>query len=102
MELSEHITQIAGALALIVALVVGLGWMVKKLNHGGFSGNGDIRIVASTFLGPKEKVLLLEVRDRQVLIGVNAGGITALGEFSTDAEINASGGFSGVLAEARK
>jgi flagellar protein FliO/FliZ len=102
MELSEHITQIAGALALIVALVVGLGWLVKKLNHGGFSGNGDIRIVASTFLGPKEKVLLLEVKDRQVLIGVNAGGITALSEFAADTAVSAPGAFAGVLAEAKK
>lgn len=102
MELSEHITQIAGALALIVALVVGLGWLVKKLNHGGFSGNGDIRIVASTFLGPKEKVLLLEVKDRQVLIGVNAGGITALGEFAAGTDASGTSAFAGVLAEAKK
>ena len=102
MELSDHIAQIAGALALIVALVVGLGWLVKRLNHGGFSGSGDIRVVASTFLGPKEKVLLLEVKDRQVLIGVNAGGITALGEFPNSENADASPSFAGVLSEAKK
>ena len=46
---------------------------------------GDIKVVASTFLGPKERVLLLEVQDRQILVGVNPNCIQALGEFSSDA-----------------
>lgn len=101
MELSDHISQIAAALVLIVALVVGLGWLVKRLNHGSFSAAGDIKVVASTFLGPKEKVLLLEVKNRQVLIGVNAQSITALGEFELPDSTQQSGSFANVLTEAK-
>ena len=101
MELSDHIAQIAAALVLIVALVVGLGWLVKRLNHGSFTGAGDIKVVASTFLGPKEKVLLLEVKNRQVLIGVNAQSITALSEFEIADAAQTASSFAGVLAEAK-
>ena len=101
MELSDHISQIAMALALIVALVIGLGWLVKRLNSSRFSGAGEIRIVASSYLGPKEKVVLLEVRDRQVLVGVNAQGISALGDFELPDSASASGTFQHALAEAK-
>ena len=81
MEVAAHIPQVALALALIVALVVGLGFVIKRLNQGGLRQGGDIKVVASTFLGPKERVLLLEVNDRQILVGVNPNCIQALSEF---------------------
>jgi flagellar protein FliO/FliZ len=81
MEIGEHITQIGLALALIVALVVALGYVVKRLNQGGLRNAGDIKVVASTFLGPKERILLVEVNDRQILVGVNPQSINALSEF---------------------
>jgi flagellar protein FliO/FliZ len=81
MEVAAHIPQVALALVLIVALVVGLGFVIKRLNHGGLRQGGDIKVVASTFLGPKERVLLLEVNGRQILVGVNPNCIQALSEF---------------------
>jgi len=82
MEIGAHIPQVALALALIVALVLGLGFVIKRLNQGGMRHSGGrIKVVATTFLGPKERVLLLEVNDRQILVGVNASGINALTEF---------------------
>lgn len=81
MEVGTHIPQVAMALALIIALVVGLGFVIKRLNQGGLRQGGDIKVVASTFLGPKERVLLLEVSDRHILIGVNPNSIQALSEF---------------------
>lgn len=85
MEVGAHIPQVALALALIVALVLGLGFVIKRLNHGGMRQGGDIKVVASTYLGPKERVLLLEVNDRHVLVGVNPNCIQALTEFPATA-----------------
>lgn len=101
MEISEHISQIVLALALIIALVIGLGLLVKRLNQGSLSGAGEIKVVASTYLGPKEKILLLEVRGRQVLVGVNPQSINALCQFDSDGTRSAQSSFSTVLAEAR-
>lgn len=98
MEIGEHITQIGLALALIVALVVALGYVVKRLNQGGLRNAGDIKVVASTFLGPKERILLVEVNDRQILVGVNPQSINALSEFQVSeagAGAHAGGGSFG-------
>lgn len=84
MEIGEHISQVGLALALIVALVVALGYVVKRLNHGGLRNAGDIKVVATTYLGPKERILLVEVNGRQILLGVNAQSIRALSEFETE------------------
>lgn len=97
MEIGDHITQVGFALALIITLVFGLGFVMKRLNSGGFSASGDIKIVASTFLGPKERVVLLEVKDRHVLIGVNGQGISALSEFPAEPESESP--FAGVMKE---
>ena len=99
MEIGDHIAQVGFALLLIVALVVGLGFLLRRLNQGGLGSSGDIRVVASTFLGPKDKVMLVEVRGRELLLGVNGQAITSLAEFPAPAE--AVQPFSKVLDEAR-
>ena len=90
MEVAEHIPQVAIALVSIVAIVLGLGFVVKRLNHGGLRPNGEIKVVASTFLGPKERVLLLEVRKRQILVGVNPHCIQTLAEFPESADFSST------------
>lgn len=94
------VAQVALALAFIVVLVVGLGFAVRRMNGARFRTTADIEVVASTYLGPKERVLLLKVQDRQVLIGINAQCIAALGEFP--AEAKNSSGFEAVLREASR
>jgi flagellar protein FliO/FliZ len=79
--------------------VLALGYTMKRLNGGGFKSGGDIRVVSSTFLGPKERILLLEVRDRQILVGVNPQCIRTLAEFPAGHE--GSGSFREALGEAR-
>jgi flagellar protein FliO/FliZ len=109
MEMGDHILQVLLALGLVVGLVVALGFAMKRINSGGFKSGGEIKVVASTFLGPKERILLLQVRDRQVLVGANPNGIRALSEFpappggssgDTSADNQAGGGFERALREA--
>ena len=97
MEIGDHILQVLLALLLVIGLVVALGLVVRRMNHGAFKSGGDIRVVASTFLGPKERILLVRVRDREVLLGVNPQCISALGEFAAG---EATASFDTALKEA--
>ena len=73
MQMGDHILQVLLALGVVVGLVVALGYAMRRINGGHLKTGGDIRVVASQFLGPKERILLLEVKDRQIRQGVSRG-----------------------------
>jgi len=66
------------ALLAVLALVVGLGWVLKRMPGSSFRPAEGIKVVASVAVGPKERVVVLEVGGEQLLLGVTAGGISAL------------------------
>ncbi|MGV8958966.1 MAG: flagellar biosynthetic protein FliO [Stenotrophomonas sp.] len=66
------------ALLAVLALIVGLGWLLKRLPGTGFRPAEGLRVVASLNVGAKERVVVVEVNGEQLLLGVTAGGISAL------------------------
>jgi flagellar protein FliO/FliZ len=66
------------ALLLVLALIVGLGWLLKRMPGSGFKPAEGLRIVASLNVGAKERVLVVDVNGEQLLLGVTAGGINTL------------------------
>lgn len=70
------------ALALILALIFASAWVMKRLGGINVSGNG-MKVLTGMSVGPREKVLLLEVGDKQILIGVASGNVSHLQTFDT-------------------
>ncbi|WP_305806537.1 flagellar biosynthetic protein FliO [Stenotrophomonas sp. YIM B06876] len=66
------------ALLAVLALIVGLGWLLKRLPGTGFRPAEGLRVVASLNVGAKERVVVVEVNGEQLLLGVTAGGISPL------------------------
>lgn len=66
------------ALLLVLGLIVGLGWLLKRMPGSGFRPAAGLKLVASLPLGAKERVVVVEVAGQQLLLGVTAGGIHAL------------------------
>lgn len=66
------------ALLLVLALVVGLGWLLKRMPGSSFRQAEGLKLVASVAVGAKERVVVLEVNGEQMLLGVTAGGISKL------------------------
>lgn len=66
------------ALLLVLALIVGLGWLLKRMPGSGFRNTEGLRIVTSLAVGAKERVVVVEVNGQQLLLGVTAYGITPL------------------------
>lgn len=66
------------ALLLVLGLIVGLGWLLKRMPGSGFRTSEGLKLVASLPLGAKERVVVVEVNGQQVLLGVTAGGISTL------------------------
>ena len=66
------------ALLLVLALIVGLGWLLKRMPGSGFRPAAGLKLVASLQVGAKERVVVVDVGGQQLLLGVSAGGISAL------------------------
>ncbi|WP_185750233.1 flagellar biosynthetic protein FliO [Stenotrophomonas sp. 278] len=66
------------ALLAVLALIVGLGWVLKRMPGSGFKPAEGLRVVASLNVGAKERVVVVEVNGQQLLLGVTTGGISTL------------------------
>lgn len=66
------------ALVLVLGLIVGLAWLLKRLPGGGFRQADGLRIVASIPLGAKERAAVVQVGGEQLLLGIGAGGVRTL------------------------
>lgn len=76
--------QYAGSFVLVIALLLALLWSLKKLQANAlFKGRPEarVRIVETLSLGPRQKIALLRLNDSEVLIGITAQQMTALGQW---------------------
>lgn len=70
------------ALALVLGLILGLAWLLRRLPGAGFRPVEGLRVVASLQLGAKERAVVLDVGGTQLLLGVTPAGITRLHELA--------------------
>ena len=66
------------ALLLVLALIVGLSWLLKRMPGSGFRPAAGLKLVASLPLGAKERVVVVEVAGQQLLLGVTVSSIHTL------------------------
>jgi flagellar protein FliO/FliZ len=75
----SQIVQLVLGLGLVVGLIFGLAWLLRRMqNQAGPRGNQAIQLLASQSLGTRERLLLVQVGEEQVLLGLTAGRITPL------------------------
>ena len=70
--------QIVIVLAFIVGLIFVMAWFARRLSTGRTHDANAIAVVATRFLGPKEKLMLVDVEGTRVLIGINGQSMTSL------------------------
>jgi flagellar protein FliO/FliZ len=66
------------ALLLVLGLILGMAWVLKRLPGSGFRPAEGLRVVASLAVGAKERVVVVEVNGEQLLLGVSPGGVRTL------------------------
>jgi flagellar protein FliO/FliZ len=66
------------ALGLIIALLLGITWLARKVTGGKGFGQGGLKVVGGVALGPRERLVLIEAGDTWLVIGVVPGQIRTL------------------------
>lgn len=70
--------QATFALLLIVGLLFAATWAARKVSGGKRFGQGNMRVVSGIALGPKERIVLVEIEDQWLVIGIVPGQIRTL------------------------
>jgi flagellar protein FliO/FliZ len=76
-----HLVNTVIGLALIIALIFGLSFFVKRFGAGGFTNNNQLKILSSMPLGTRERIVLIDAAGQQILLGITPTNINALHVF---------------------
>jgi flagellar protein FliO/FliZ len=77
---TSPLVQVSGALLGVILLILAAAWLVKRVGFGGIkpAGSQGLKVSASTSLGPRERVVIVNVDDARLVLGVTASQVTLL------------------------
>lgn len=72
--------SVSAALGGIIILILLVAWIARRVGFAGSSmvGKKTLKISASASLGPRERVVVLDIEDVRLVLGVTASQITHL------------------------
>ena len=75
--------QVVPGLALVLGLIAACAWVAKRIGPGRIAGGGQaIKFVASQSLGAREKVVIVEVNQQWLVLGVSPGRVNTLSQMA--------------------
>ena len=81
----SYLGQVIASLALVIGLLFGALWIMRRVNGVGQAVGGQMRVVSSLGLGQRGRAVLVSVGDQQILLGVAPGRVAALHVFDEPA-----------------
>ncbi len=83
-----QLAQVAFGLLAVLTVIVGLAWMVRRM--GGLPGgsSGVLRIQAALSVGQRERVVLIQAGETQLLLGVAPGRVESLHVFAEGVKLS--------------
>ena len=77
-EFGSSVVQMLGGLILVLGLLFACLYLLKRLAVPRGAAGGLLRVVASSAIGPRERVVVLELGDTWLVLGTAPGCITSL------------------------
>ena len=75
-----NVVQLLFGMMGVLVLIIGLAWVFKRVGGLQASMGKELRIVGGLSMGARERVVLVQVGDKQLLLGVAPGRIQTLYE----------------------
>jgi flagellar protein FliO/FliZ len=77
-NVTSHLLQTTLGLLAVLAVIIAIGWAVKRFGNLRGGVQGQMKIVGGLSLGTRERVVLLQVGEQQLVLGVAPGQIRTL------------------------
>ena len=73
-----NLFQVLLGLVAVLALMAGAAWLLKRFGLAKATGGSTVKIVGGVSVGSRERVIVVEVADQWIVIGVAPGRVNAL------------------------
>lgn len=70
--------QMIGGLILVLAIIFALAWIVRRFGRLNFQSGNSLRVMAALSMGSRERIVLIQAGDTQILVGVAPGRVQTL------------------------
>jgi len=74
----ESVLNVVMSLVFVVAVIFLLAWFMKRMGGGNLRSNSLLKVVSSLSMGAREKVVLVQVGEQQLVLGVAPGRVQTL------------------------
>jgi flagellar protein FliO/FliZ len=93
--------QFVASFALVLGLLGLVLWGLRRMQHSKAFGRKDaqLQVIDSVSIGARQKILLVRVRDQEIVVGVSPQGMTALSHVQHPAANAGQAGFAQTLAD---
>lgn len=101
----DSLLQVVLALAVVIAFIFLLAWALRRMQTGVGLASRDMKVVAMLPLSPRERVVLVQVGEQQVLLGVAPGRVSLLQNYPqpvVEPSVGPGGEFAARLKQALK
>lgn len=66
------------SLGFVIALLVGLAWLLKRFGPRHITGGATVKLVGALSVGARERILVVEVGEQWIVVGASPGRMNAL------------------------
>lgn len=74
----SNLWQLTFGMIVVLSVMLGLAWILKRTGKFQAAAGGSLKILGGLSMGSRERVVLLQVGETQLLIGVAPGRVQAL------------------------
>lgn len=83
---AASMTRMMVGLGIVLLVLAVIAWAMKKFMRGTHGSQSTIKVVDGVSVGTRERVMVLEVADRWLVVGVAGGQITSLANMAANPE----------------
>ena len=77
----DYLLQVIGSFVVVILLLIGVLVLLRRFNGVSSQMSGNMHVVSSVGVGQRERVVLLQVGDEQILVGVGPGNVRKIHAF---------------------
>ncbi len=89
---TTSLVQLSLSLLVVIGLIVGISWLLRRMQSLPGRGGDQMRILATLAVGTRERILMIDAAGTRLLVALAPGAIRTLHVFSPDSELTPAAG----------